>query len=61
MKQKSLTFKILVAMVLGVVVGIVLNPVAETPIVKDYIVGFGFVLLGSVFIALIKMMVVPLV
>ncbi|MBS7526658.1 dicarboxylate/amino acid:cation symporter [Fusibacter paucivorans] len=61
MKNKSLTFKILVAMVLGLVVGIALNPIAETPIVKDYIVGFGFVLLGSVFIALIKMMVVPLV
>ena len=61
MKKKSLTFKILVAMVLGVLVGLILNPIADQPIVSDYIVGFGFTLLGSVFISLIKMMVVPLV
>ncbi|MCK8058632.1 MULTISPECIES: dicarboxylate/amino acid:cation symporter [unclassified Fusibacter] len=61
MKGKGITFKILVAMVLGIVTGLILNPMAETVIVKDYVVGFGLVLLGSIFVALIKMMVVPLV
>lgn len=61
MKNKGITFKILMAMILGVVTGLILNPMAEHVIVKDYIVGFGFVLLGSIFVALIKMMVVPLV
>ncbi|MBF4693633.1 dicarboxylate/amino acid:cation symporter [Fusibacter ferrireducens] len=61
MKGTSLTKKILIAMLLGVIVGLILNPFGENVIVKDYVVGFGFVLFGSVFIALIKMMVVPLV
>lgn len=61
MKGTNLTKKILIAMLLGVIVGLVLNPFGDNVIVKDYVVGFGFVLLGSVFIALIKMMVVPLV
>lgn len=61
MKGKSLTFKILVAMLLGLTTGLILNPFSDQVIVSDYIVGFAFVLLGSIFIALIKMMVVPLV
>lgn len=61
MKKMSLTAKILIAMVLGVVVGLALNPFASNIIVSDYIIGFFFQLFGSVFIALIKMMVVPLV
>jgi Na+/H+-dicarboxylate symporter len=61
MKGKSLTFKILVAMLLGVVVGLILNPIGDNVIVKDYIIDFAFTLVGSVFVAFISMMVVPLV
>ena len=61
MKGTNLTKRILIAMLLGAIVGLILNPFGDNVIVKDYVVGFGFVLLGSVFIALIKMMVVPLV
>lgn len=61
MKKKSLTFKILVAMVLGLVLGLVLNGMMETPFVRDVIVGQVLYVLGKIFIRLIKMMVVPLV
>lgn len=61
MKGKNLTAKIMIAMVLGIVVGLILNPMADNAFVQDYLIGFLFVLVGSIFIALIKMMVVPLV
>ncbi|MBM7562568.1 dicarboxylate/amino acid:cation symporter [Fusibacter tunisiensis] len=61
MKGKSLTFKILMAMLLGVVIGLVLNPMNGNVIVKDYLIDFAFTLVGSAFIAFISMMVVPLV
>lgn len=61
MKGKSLTTKIMLAMLGGIVCGLVLNPIASQPFVKDYIIDFLFVLLGSIFVALIQMMVVPLV
>lgn len=61
MKGKSLTFKIMVGMILGLVVGLLLNPIKEQVFVQDYLVGFLFHLVGTVFISLITMMVVPLV
>lgn len=61
MKGMNLTKKILIAMILGVVVGLILNPLGDNVVVKEYVVGFGFVLVGSVFVSLIQMMVVPLV
>lgn len=61
MKGKSLTTKIMLAMLGGIICGLILNPFASQPFVKDYVIGFAFVLLGSIFVALIQMMVVPLV
>jgi Na+/H+-dicarboxylate symporter len=61
MKKRSLTTKILLAMVLGIVFGLILNPMSDQVFIKDYVIGFGLVLLGTIFIALIQMMVVPLV
>lgn len=48
-------------MLLGLVVGLLLNPINNQPFVSDVLVGFVFNLVGSVFIGLISMMVVPLV
>lgn len=61
MKAKSLTTKIMLAMLGGILCGLLLNPIASQPFVKDYVIDFAFVLLGSIFVALIQMMVVPLV
>lgn len=60
-KKMSLTTKIFMGLILGLVCGLVLYPVKEVPFIKDYLIGFGFNLGGKVFINAIKMMVVPLV
>ena len=62
MKGKmSLTTKILVALILGAIVGVVLYPMSDVPFVQNVIIDFFFVLVGKVFLNSIKMMVVPLV
>lgn len=61
MKGKNLTFKIFVAMLLGIVVGLALNPFNDQVFVKKYLIDFAFHLVGSLFISGITMMVVPLV
>lgn len=61
MKGKNLTFKIFVAMLIGIVVGLALNPFNDQVFVKKYLIDFGFHLVGSLFISGITMMVVPLV
>lgn len=61
MKKLSLTTRVLVALVLGAIFGLVLYPFQEIPFVSNVIIDFGFVLVGQVFLSLIKMMVVPLV
>jgi len=62
MKTKmSLTTKILVALILGAIAGIVLYPMNGVPFVQNVIIDFFFVLIGKVFLNSIKMMVVPLV
>ncbi len=61
MKKTSLMTKILVALVAGVVLGMILYPMRELPFVKTYVVGFFFNLLGDGFIRAIRMVVVPLV
>lgn len=63
MKQKkmSLTVKIFVGLILGLICGLALYPMKEVPFVKDFVLNFGFNLVGKVFINAIKMMVVPLV
>lgn len=61
MKKMSLTTKILVALILGAIVGVVLFPMSDVPFVKNVIIDFFFVLVGKIFLNSIKMMVVPLV
>ncbi len=61
MKKMSLTTKIFIGMLLGIVFGIGLSYVKEVPFVDKTVIGFFLVLIGSIFVSLIKMMVVPLV
>ncbi len=62
MKGKmSLTTKILVALILGAIVGVALFPMSDVPFIKNVVIDFFFVLVGKVFLNSIKMMVVPLV
>ncbi len=63
MKEKkfTLTKKIFIGLILGLVCGLVLYPVKEIPFIKDWVLDFGFNLIGKIFINAIKMMVVPLV
>jgi len=60
----SLTTKVLWAMVLGIIVGLVINIAGlNTPesFVNEYIVGGLFYIMGKMFITALKMLVVPLV
>lgn len=61
MKKMSLTTKIFIGMLLGIVFGIGLSYVKDVPFVDETVIGFFLVLIGSIFVSLIKMMVVPLV
>ncbi|MGL5089319.1 MAG: dicarboxylate/amino acid:cation symporter [Cetobacterium sp.] len=61
MKKFSLTNKIFMALILGVLSGLVLYPFRENEIVKKYIIDFFFNFLGTGFIRAIRMIVVPLV
>ncbi len=61
MKKMSLTTKIFIGMLLGIVFGIALSYVKDVPFVDKTVIGFFLVLIGSIFVSLIKMMVVPLV
>ena len=60
-KKKSLASIIMLAMVAGIIVGIILNGYAETPFVKKVLTGFVFKLGGMGFTYMISMIVVPIV
>ena len=61
-KKISLTTQILFAMLAGVVLGLVLNLFGDQmPAVKIFLVDGVFRVVGAIFIASLKMMVVPLV
>ena len=66
-KKLGLTTLILISLVIGLIVGIIINsskgviPLAANTFITDYIVNGVFHVLGKVFISSIKMMVVPLV
>ncbi len=60
----TLTQKVLWAMLLGVIVGLVINVGgwnSEGSFVQEYVVGGVFYIIGKMFIAALKMLVVPLV
>lgn len=62
MKSKvTLTTKIFIALILGIITGLALYPVKENPFVSKYIINFFFSFLGNGFIRAIRMVVVPLV
>ncbi|MGE4608919.1 MAG: dicarboxylate/amino acid:cation symporter [Myxococcota bacterium] len=58
---RGLTFKIVVGMVAGLLTGLALNAVGVTGPVSDFIVGGLFHVGGSIFLASLKLLVVPLV
>jgi len=62
MNSKNLTTTILLAMLLGGILGGILNLFfMEISFVKDFLVGDVFHVIGKIFINLLKMLVVPLV
>lgn len=58
--KMSLTMKIMLAMGLGILVGVVFNTV-NIPFINDYIVAGFFGMIGTMFVNALKMLVVPLV
>lgn len=60
-KKVSLSQKILLGLISGLVVGLVLYNVREIPFVKNVILDFVFNLVGNTFIRGIRMLVIPLV
>lgn len=62
MKNKRLTNLILIALVLGIISGVVINEyMADNAFVNEVLVGSVFKIIGQVFLNAIKMLVVPLV
>ena len=61
MKKLNLTAKIFIALISGVILGLILHNFKEVPFINDWVIGGFFKLIGSAFIQAIKMMVVPLV
>ena len=60
-KKFNLTTKIFIALILGIVTGLILHPFKDNPIINNYVLNFVFNLLGNGFIRAIRMVVVPLV
>jgi len=61
-KKMTMTTKILIWMVAGLVVGSVINATASDVVfIQDYLVNGLFLVAGAMFISLLKMLVVPLV
>jgi DAACS family dicarboxylate/amino acid:cation (Na+ or H+) symporter len=60
-RKNSLTFQIMLAMVLGALAGIVTHQFFEVSLVHDYLIFGLFHVVGAIFVASLKMMVVPLV
>ncbi|MGB7997760.1 MULTISPECIES: dicarboxylate/amino acid:cation symporter [Photobacterium] len=61
-KKLSLTARVILGMVLGILTGFIIRSLfADTAFVQDYIVNGLFEVGGSIFIASLKMLVVPLV
>ncbi|MFR4478062.1 MAG: dicarboxylate/amino acid:cation symporter [Fusobacterium sp.] len=61
MKNLKLIHKVFIGLVSGIIVGALLYPMKENPIVSKYIVSGLFEFLGQGFLRLVKMIIVPLV
>ncbi len=60
-KPKGLTYKIIVAMILGLGLGVLINLFGEADWVQSYLVNGFLYAGGKIFVASLKLMVVPLV
>lgn len=60
-KKVSLTTKIFIALILGIITGLALHPMKENIFVDKYLLNFIFTFLGNGFVRAIRMVVVPLV
>jgi L-cystine uptake protein TcyP (sodium:dicarboxylate symporter family) len=56
-----LTRQIVIAMLAGIVLGVALNLLGEVPWIQNFVLDGLLQVVGSVFVAALKMMVVPLV
>ena len=61
MKNLKLIHKVFIGLISGIIVGALLYPMKENPIVSKYIVSGLFEFLGQGFLRLVKMIIVPLV
>ena len=61
MKNLKLIHKVFIGLISGIIVGALLYPMKENPIVSRYIVSGLFEFLGQGFLRLVKMIIVPLV
>lgn len=59
-QKMSLTVKVLIAMVLGIIVGVVFNKIGSD-FINTHVVGGFFAMIGKMFVNALKMLVVPLV
>lgn len=60
-KKMSLSSKIFIGLIAGLVTGLILYQIKGSYLVDEVIIGFIFKLIGGIFINSIKMMIVPLV
>lgn len=60
-KKSNLTRNIFIALILGIIVGVIFNKMPESKLIDEIIVGKGMAFIGSLFIRSIKMLVAPLV
>jgi Na+/H+-dicarboxylate symporter len=59
--RSSLTARIVIGMVAGLAVGLVLNAIGASGFIADFVVGGVFHVVGAIFLASLKLLVVPLV
>lgn len=60
-KKINLTTKIFIALILGVITGLIFHPIKDNIFVDRYLLNFIFTFLGNGFVRAIRMVVVPLV
>lgn len=60
-RTSSLTRNILLALVAGMLAGLALGPVQDVPLVQQLVIDGALEVIGKIFIAALKMLVVPLV
>lgn len=61
MPKRDLTFYIVIAIVLGVLTGALLNPVKDILWIQDFLIGGVFELGGKIFLSSLKLLMVPMV